>query len=676
MFGQRISLLTILLFVFACTAKADEIPFLNNETANSLQSGISGTRAKHDLTELTRHHRMRGSKGYKRAASYIETQLALAGLDHVETLSFPADGEIFYGTQRSRPAWNAEGAELWQLSDNGTRTLIARYADNPVILAQDSVSGDVEAELVDIGAGTREADYTGKDIKGKLVLTSSQPGAAAPLAITKYGATGIISYAQNQKTAWWKADDRLIRWGHMDSFGAHKTFGIMVSLRQARAFQKTLADGKSVRLKAMAKADRSPGSYDIVHARINGSSPDHKGEAVAFSCHLDHQRPGANDNASGCATILEIARALSLGIKAGTIMRPARPILFFWPPEIEGTIALLNARPDLTSSIKSVIHMDMVGGGPTTKAIFRVSRGPMSVPSYVNDIAESIALAVNDQTEKFASGMEVPYPLIAQDGGREALGAITGRFSLGSDHQIYSDSSFAVPSIYLHDWPDRFIHTNFDTPANIDPTKLKRAGFIGAASALTVADWGAKSGPESYTNDYITATKSAIYRRAAITATRASKVSTVEAQNLWQHHWQFEKAVAWSSKIKADGEIHKLINELAAMHTQTGDLDINQPNLKRIFKRSDDLKGPMTAFGYSYLSDKLGAEKTAKLRLPRQQNLWGTNGAYAYEALNLVDGKRTVYDIRGALSAEFGPVELEVVLEYLEALETIGAITK
>jgi len=34
----------------------------------------------------------------------------------------------------------------------------------------------------------------------------------------------------------------------------------------------------------------------------------------------------------------------------------------------------------------------------------------------------------------------------------------------------------------LNDWPDRYIHTNFDTAANIDPTKLKRAAFIGAAS--------------------------------------------------------------------------------------------------------------------------------------------------------------------------------------------------
>ena len=50
----------------------------------------------------------------------------------------------------------------------------------PITLAQDSESGSVTAELVDIGPGTAESDYAGKDIAGKLVLTSSQPEDVTP----------------------------------------------------------------------------------------------------------------------------------------------------------------------------------------------------------------------------------------------------------------------------------------------------------------------------------------------------------------------------------------------------------------------------------------------------------------------------------------------------------------
>jgi Zn-dependent M28 family amino/carboxypeptidase len=89
-----------------------------------------------------------------------------------------------------------------------------------------------------------------------------------------------------------------------------------------------------------------------------------------YSCHLDHPRPGANDNASGCATILEVARTFAQLIRDGTLPRPARSLRFIWPPEVEGTTILLNARPDMTARFIAAIHMDMVGGGPETKAVF------------------------------------------------------------------------------------------------------------------------------------------------------------------------------------------------------------------------------------------------------------------------------------------------------------------
>ena len=207
-----------------------------------------------------------------------------------------------------------------------------------------------------------------------------------------------------------------------------------------------------------------------------------------FRCHLDHQRPGANDNASGCVTILEVARTLQKLIIEGKLARPARTIRFIWPPEIEGTVALLNAKPELARRIKAVVHMDMVGGGLETKAVFHVTRGPMSLPSFVQDVAWAFAEFVNEQSYKFAATGEAKYPFVAPEGGNEPLRAEYSAYTMGSDHDVYQDSSFGIPAIYLNDWPDRYIHTNFDTAANIDPTKLKRAAFIGAASGYFLAN--------------------------------------------------------------------------------------------------------------------------------------------------------------------------------------------
>jgi hypothetical protein len=42
--------------------------------------------------------------------------------------------------------------------------------------------------------------------------------------------------------------------------------------------------------------------------------------------------------------------------------------------------------------------------------------------------------------------------------------------------------------------------------------------------------------------------------------------------------------------------------------------------------------------------------------------------------LNLVNGRRTAQDIRDFVSATYGPIPLELVVEYLRALESIQVI--
>ncbi len=482
-----------LLCAASLPARAQKLPLPEKDIA-ALAQELSGETAKRNLEGIARFHRQRGSSGFRSAAELVAERARAYGLSDVAILEFPADGKIFYGTQRSRPAWDAESGELWDL---GEGRKIASFEAEPVSLAEDSESGEVTAALVDVGEGTKEADYAGKNVKGRLVLTSSQPGAVQELAVGKLGAAGIVSSAQNQKTAWWGEDENLVRWGHLDSFPAHKTFAFMVSLKTARALRERLAQGRGDPAACHGQGGAAPGEVPDRHRRHPRGGPAARHEEIAFSCHLDHQRPGANDNASGCATILEAGRALQKLIREGKLARPARTLRFFWPPEIEGTTTLLNARPDLAARIKAVVHMDMVGGGPVTKAVFHVTRGPSSLPSFVHDVAWAFADFVNAQSYRYAATGSAEVPLVAPTGGKEPLLAQDSPFTGGSDHVVYQDSSFRIPAIYLNDWPDRYIHTNFDTAANIDPTKLLRAAFIGAASGYALAnasrrDWTAR----------------------------------------------------------------------------------------------------------------------------------------------------------------------------------------
>ena len=643
----------------------------------ALSQELSGETAKRNLEYLARHHRMRGSRGFRSAADHIVQQLRDYGITDARVEQFPADGKIFYGTQKSRQPWDAEFAELWELREtNGTWTRQARLASwdaMPVTLAQDSESGEATAELVDVNNGSAESDYAGKDVRGKIVLAAAQPGAVARHAVERSGAVGIISYAQNQRTAWWGENENLVRWGHLDTFAAKPTFAFMISPKQARSFQARLARGEKIRLQAIVRAGKHSGFYDVATATIPGTTL--RNEEIAFSCHLDHQRPGANDNASGSVAILEVARTLKKLIDEGKIARPERTIRFIWPPEIEGTITLLNARPEIASRIKAVIHMDMVGGGPETKAIFHVTRGPASLPSFVNDVAEHFGQFVNDQSAEFAKGETVPYPMFAPEGGKEPLQAEMAEFSMGSDHQVYTDSSFGIPAIYLNDWPDRYIHTNFDTPANVDPTKLKRAAFIGAASAYFLAN--VKSSDAA---SILRLLQTSSLRRTSTMLARRAALSPEEATNLTRFHlWREraliysmerffripETALAGSTAFLSNTE--KLVGEVTPPPIPQGDGCL-------IFRRNAQLKGPMGAFGYDYFSDHYGAERESALRLMRFQGLRGSGSDYAYEVLNLVNGRRTAQEIRDFVSATYGPIPLDVVVEYLRALESIKVI--
>ncbi len=679
---MRVRILVLGYLLLAASAHATEPPpLLPEPTVRAIASEVSGTAAKRNLQDLTLFHRMRGSRGFRAAAERVRDRAKEYGLSEVEILELPADGTVFYGTQRSRPAWDVDFAELWEQRREGGSWVdaerVASWEARPIVLAQDSASGEAAAELVDVGAGTAEGDYQGKDVRGKLVLTSSQPGAVYKLAVDRLGAAGIVSYAQNQVTGWWKEDENLVRWGHLDTFPAPRTFAFMVSLKAARAWQERLAAGQTVRLRASVKAGQHPGAYSIATGVIPGADRQHE---VVLSCHLDHQRPGANDNASGCATILEVGRTLAKLVREGKLAPPRRTLRFVWPPEIEGTTSLLNARPDLAARALAVIHMDMVGGdAEITKAVFHVTRSPKSLPTFVNDVGAAFGRFVNEQSYALAATGEAPYPLVDPEGSKRALQAEFVDFTEGSDHQVWSEGSWRVPAIYLNDWPDRYIHTHADGVANIDPTKLMRAAFIGATSAWYLAGLDANQVPalwEVVRRDSLERTADALARSERLRAMGEGG----EADNLLRFHLAQEAAIVDSinrfaavppgARKSADDHL-ALLRRLVGISERklTGTADV-------VYRRAPEPKGPMGGFGYDYFQDHISQKGIAAPALLKRTGLWGGGGEYAYEALNLVDGRRSVREIRDALAAIYGPVPLPEVAEYLGDLETIGILQR
>ena len=104
---------------FSITAWGQKPPLMPEKDVAALAEELSGETAKRNLEGIARFHRQRGSQGFHSAAELVADRLRAYGLSDVAILQFPADGKIFYGTQRSRPAWDAEFAELWEVHHGG-----------------------------------------------------------------------------------------------------------------------------------------------------------------------------------------------------------------------------------------------------------------------------------------------------------------------------------------------------------------------------------------------------------------------------------------------------------------------------------------------------------------------------------------------------------------------------
>jgi hypothetical protein len=278
---------------------------------------------------------------------------------------------------------------------------------------------------------------------------------------------------------------------------------------------------------------------------------------------------------------------------------------------------------------------------------------------------------VNEQSYKFAATGSAEYPFVAPEGGKEPLQADFSSFTMGSDHDVYQDSSFRIPAIYLNDWPDRYIHTNFDTAANIDPTKLKRAAFIGAASGYYLANLAQGDRSPLPLSEQMTA---AAMRRAANYLSRFTNLSNEEQLISARAQIDFNKQLGESylklvpvTKMIPGVAVSFFPADLPAPPPATGD------GLLR-FKRKPEPKGPLAVFGYDYFEDHAKAAGIATPKLLSYQGLWGGGEEYAYEVLNFADGNRNAQQVRDAVSAEYGPVPLDFVVEYLKALEKIGVV--
>ncbi len=136
------------------------------------------------------------------------------------------------------------------------------------------------------------------------------------------------------------------------------------------------------------------------------------------------------------------------------------------------------------------------------------------------------------------------------------------------------------------------------------------------------------------------------------------------------------------SKLAADGDL--LIEELGSFHLRRTEALGIQPALAerspeeeslrgRVPVRAETPRGPVGPdrflYGGAWLEERLGGRELLDLDILH-------DGQYvAYEALNFVDGKRDLLQIRDAVSAEFSPVPAGHIAEFFAVMEKAGVVS-
>ncbi|MBI3981546.1 MAG: hypothetical protein HY337_01445, partial [Gemmatimonadetes bacterium] len=183
------ALLIVSLLLAAGPLRGQErvIPFWPDAVSAAIHAHVDGVAALETVRELARFHRVHASPGFAAAAEHIRQRLASAGIRDATIERFPADGTTRYAHFRSYYGWQPVAATLREVSPHPA--LLVSFPELPVALADFSQDADVTAELVDVGAGTRPADYDGKQVAGRIVIASGSLPLVHRLAVEERGAT-------------------------------------------------------------------------------------------------------------------------------------------------------------------------------------------------------------------------------------------------------------------------------------------------------------------------------------------------------------------------------------------------------------------------------------------------------------------------------------------------------
>jgi aminopeptidase YwaD len=454
----------------------------------ALSARFQPSRAMETVSFMDRFWRLAGNSGYDASLDHLKAGLAAAGFKEGR----PADGAAAFWIEEypnGGNGWEPLRAEMTIVEPGGGGA--PQPVFDPVIdyiaICINSFStpaGGVTAPLLYVGTGTDAASYASVDVKGAVVLGDGGMRGLWEQAVRQRGAIGVISAAPPDHYTHPDVTPEVFQWGSVPYDEKSKAFGFKASRRVADQLKAKLGAGP-VTVRTVVETKFRPASPGrLLVAEIPGRTK--PGEKVVMVAHV--QEPGANDDASGCATLLEMARALEAAIAAKAIPPPARTLTFVWGDEIRASREWLRADPARSTGSRYMISLDMTGeNAAKTGGSFLIEKEP--------DPSAVWTRPSDPHTEWWGGGLYKVQALKgsllndlllaaclrrARDTGWNVQ---TNPYEGGSDHTVFLASG--IPAALATHFSDRYYHTNLDRADKTSPAEMANVGIaVGTAATL------------------------------------------------------------------------------------------------------------------------------------------------------------------------------------------------
>lgn len=645
---RPLSLLFLLSSLLAGVLPAAAQHLIPQPVFDAIATEYSGEAAQENDRAIVQYHRIQGSPMMAEVAEKVVlAKLRDWGME-ARIEQFPSDGKTRYQTYVSPMGWDMRGGELWVESVGGVANFapirLCRFSDVPMCVSTYSKGGDWTGELVEVGAGVSDRDYEGKDVRGKVALAYGYAAVVVRAAAIKRGAVGVVIYPPPGDRA---DHPDMVRyngtWPRAEELDT-TVGGFQISENQYTNLRQLMNSGP-VRVHGKIDATLGPGQLTLVHAWIRGSQ--HPETEVLISGHLDHPKWSANDNASGSAAMLEMARTLHKLIASGKLAAPVFTIHFMWVPEYFGSFAYITEHPEARkcnpaggedprqnvvdklkpgACIALDLNLDMVGEDTVkTNSRFYITRTPDSVSGTLNARMADVLAQTREAN------------LLAPTGSGNYWPAEMNAYVQGSDHDVFL--GLGIPAAMLGHEPDWTHHTSEDTPDKTDASEFRRVGVLASAAAY----WAAVDEADANRRLDIVARSGMISDYAGRIAEIAASSDSAAGQTRLRTYQQGLEAMtmepetgakvfdrdSWAKTSKAGRVPRRLVVpplDASVLQSLSG----------------DDKKW------WGEQEERFSSEAPGG-GLPTKP----TFGVIGFEAMNFMDGKRTEGEIAALLSLEF-----------------------